>query len=134
MYSIRRKMPRRIPFSGPSELARTPDYTGTRRTASHSGNCGILCRSFGCPYSPRVGRDSYERTSRLHPRGGVHVIRTGNWALRVTGFVAVATPAFAQPTAGGTGGKGTPVRAVCDGPAHKGEMSCHALVRTDVAS
>ena len=71
------------------------------------------------------------------------MIRTGNWALRVTvvvaavstaGFVAVATPAFAQPTAGGTGGKGTPVRAVCDGPAHKGEMSCHALVRTDVAS
>jgi N-acetylneuraminic acid mutarotase len=64
------------------------------------------------------------------------MIRKHAWLRRATVLVAAvatagfaaATPALAEPTGGKTG----PVRALCDGPTHKGDMACFALARTDV--
>jgi hypothetical protein len=53
-------------------------------------------------------------------------------AVATAGF-AVAAPAPAQAAPPGAGAKPAAVRALCAGPAKKGESTCFGLARTDVA-
>jgi Carboxypeptidase regulatory-like domain/Kelch motif len=50
-----------------------------------------------------------------------------------TAGLAVAAPAPAHAAAPGPGSKADSVRALCAGPQKKGELSCFALARTDIA-